>query len=338
MNNYNVSIMANKSVGNLPIIEWTKTSILKDKKRTIHITSPSAWKIAQPFLKGINFVETIFISNSRRDYIDSIRLKNKSVSRAYLVGAGQVNDIGRYLAYKWNLEAVSIPTAITTDAFLVDCTGAREDNCVTYIPSKRADKVILDWQLLKQAPWEINVSGCGDVLSIFTGLHDWHSAADNYDPAVATMSKAILNGLLAQAEAIKHKSQKGLETIVNCLAMEVQLCYLYGNSRPEEGGEHFFAYCAENKLEHCLHGEIVGFGILLTGFLQDQNITPIKKFMDEIGMSYVPRGMTRKIVTKTLIELPAYVKKHNLYTSVYNHFDYQKNKAKINRFFKLINL
>lgn len=330
--------MVNKSVGNLPIIKWTKISLLKDKKRAILITSPSAWKIAKPFLTGINFVETIFISNSHQDYVDSIRLKARAVSTAYLVGAGQVNDIGRYLARKWNLEAISIPTAITADAFLVDCTGVRENNCVAYIPSKKSDKVILDWQLLKKTPWEINVSGCGDVLSIFTGLYDWHSAADYYDPAVAVMSQAILNGLLAQAQAIKHKSQKGLETIVNCLAMEVQLCYLYGNSRPEEGGEHFFAYCAENKLGHCLHGEIVGFGILLTGFLQGQNITSIKKFMDEIGMNYVPRGMTRKIVTETLIELPAYVKKHNLRTSVYNHFDYQKNQAKINRFFKLINL
>lgn len=327
-----------KSVSNLPIIEWGSIKTIKDKNGSVLITSPSALKSAKQFLSGINFAETVFIANSRRDYIDSIRLKNKSVSRAYLVGAGQVNDIGRYLAKKWSLEAISIPTAITADAFLVDCTGVRENNRVTYVSSKRADKVILDWQLLKKTPWEINVSGCGDVLSIFTGLHDWRDATGNYDQAVATMSKAILNGLLAQAEAIKHKSQKGLETIVNCLAMEVQLCYLYGNSRPEEGGEHFFAYCAENKLEHCLHGEIVGFGILLTGFLQGQDVNPIKKFMDIIGMNYLPKGINRKIVNETLAELPAYVKKHNLRTSVYNYFDYQKNQAKINRFFKLINL
>lgn len=330
--------MANKPIGNLPIIQWTKSSLLKDKKKAILITSPSALKIAKPFLTGINFVETIFISNSRQDYVDAIRLKAKTVSTAYLVGAGQVNDIGRYLAYKWNLETVSIPTAITADAFLVDCTGLRKNNCVNYIPSKKADKVILDWQLLKKAPWKINVSGCGDVLSIFTGLNDWHQANDNYDPSVTIMSQAILNGLLSQVKMIKHQSQKGLETIVNCLAMEVQLCYLYGNSRPEEGGEHFFAYCAENKLDHCLHGEIVGFGILLTGFLQGQNINPVKNFMDKIKMNYLPNGITQKIIIETLIELPAYVKKHKLRSSIYNNFDYQKNKAKINRFFKLIKL
>ncbi len=328
----------NKKIANLPLIEWGPVSSIKDKRKAVLITSPSAFKTSGPFLKGINVVETIFIKNSGQNYVDSLRLKDKSVQAAYLVGAGQVNDIGRYLASKWNLEATSIPTAITADAFLVDCTGLRKNNCVTYVPSKKADRVILDWQLLKKAPWQINVSGCGDVISIFTGLYDWRLAKDNYNPAVATMAQAILDGLLSQAKLIKSPSQKGLKMIINCLVMEVQLCYLYGNSRPEEGGEHFFAYCAENKLEHCLHGEIVGFGILLTGFLQNQDVIPIKKFMDITGMNYLPKGINRKIVNETIAELPAYVKKHNLKTSVYNNFDYRKNQAKINRFFKLIDL
>lgn len=330
--------MTNKSVSNLPTIKWTEVSSLKDKQRAVLLTSPSALKIAQPFLTGINFAETIFISNSHQTYADTLKLKDKTIRVAYLVGAGQVNDIGRYLAYKWQLETVSIPTVISADAFLVDCTGLRTNGCITYVKSKKADKVILDWQLLKKAPWEINLSGCGDVLSIFTGLRDWRHSDDNYDQSVAIMAQGILDSLLSQSEAIKQKTKKGLETIVNSLAMEVQLCNLYGNSRPEEGGEHFFAYCVENKMDHFLHGEMVGFAVLLTGWLQNQNINPIKNFMDTVGLNYIPKGLTQAIVQETLAELPVYVKKHQLRSSVYNHFDNQKNQAKINRFFKLINL
>ncbi|MBU1322989.1 iron-containing alcohol dehydrogenase [Patescibacteria group bacterium] len=330
--------MANKFVSNLPLIEWTKNSLLKDKKRAILITSPSALKIAAPFLKKINIWETIFIKNSNKSYVDSLRLKDKTVKVAYLVGAGQVNDIGRYLAQKWQLETVSIPTAISADSFLVDCTGLRENDCVKYVKSKKADKVILDWQLLKKAPWKFHLSGCSDVLSIFTGLYDWRQAKDHYDYSVAIIAQGILDGLLSHSEAIKQKTKKGLEAIVNSLAMEVQLCNLYGNSRPEEGGEHFFTYCVENKMAHFLHGEMVGFAILLTGYLQNQNINPIKKFMDKIGLNYLPKGLTRTIVQETLIELPAYVKKHKLRSSVYNNFDYRKNQAKINQFFKFIKL
>lgn len=331
--------MPNKSVSSLPLIEWTEEdSLPKDEKRTILITGHSALKIATPFLENINITETILIENSRKNYVDNLNLPNKTAQVCYLVGSGQTIDIGRYLANKWELEAVAVPTIISTDAFLVDCTGLRENGCVKYVKSKKADKVILNWNLLKQAPWKLNLNGCGDILSIFTGLFDWHYADDNYDKDVAIMAQGILDGLLSQTKLVKEKTKKGLEVIVNSLAMEVQLCNLYGNSRPEEGGEHFFTYCVENKMGHFLHGEMVGFGILLTGFLQGQDITKVKKFMDDIGMSYIPQGITQEIVRNTLKELPDYVKTNKLLYSIYNDFDYQKNGAKISQFFKLINL
>ncbi|MDZ7586509.1 MAG: hypothetical protein U0946_02030, partial [Patescibacteria group bacterium] len=60
--------------------------------------------------------------------------------------------------------------------------------------------------------------------------------------------------------------------------------------------------------------------------------------MDKIGLNYLPKGLTKKIVQATLVELPSYVKKHKLRSSVYNSFNYRKNQAKIDRFFKLIKL
>ncbi|MDZ7586347.1 MAG: hypothetical protein U0946_01215, partial [Patescibacteria group bacterium] len=74
-----------KSVANLPIIEWNQANLIKDKRNSVLITSPSALKIAKPFLTGINFVETIFINNSHQTYADSLKLKNKTVQVAYLV-------------------------------------------------------------------------------------------------------------------------------------------------------------------------------------------------------------------------------------------------------------
>ncbi len=319
-------------------MEWGSASKLMDDRPAVLITSRTALKVSQPFINNININETVIIENSHREYVESIQIKRQDIAIAYLVGAGQVNDIGRYLSYKWQLPVISIPTAITADAFLVDCTGLRENRGVTYQPSKRANKIVLDWELLKKAPWNINVSGCGDVLSIFTGLWDWQHFDEFYDVAVATEAKGILDALISQKNSIVRPSQKALEMLVNCLAMEVQLCYLYGNSRPEEGGEHFFAYCIENKIGHCLHGEIVGFGILLTGFLQNQDITQIKNFMDTISMSYLPSNINEKVVIDTLRELPQYVREQNLRSSIYNNFNYDQSKEKIKSFFKLINL
>lgn len=335
-----------RKISNLPPLVWKSVKSIEDQRRAALITSPSALAATGDLLTGINPVATIFISDSQKESAE--RLANNRIDSqvCYLVGGGQVADIGRYLAAAWNQEAVCVPTVISTDAFLVDSTGLRTGACVKYVKSKAADEVILDAELLSRAPRRYHLSGCGDVLSIFTGLFDWKYANDRgqaserelYDTGIAIMAGGILQGLLSETEEIKNVSTTRLVAIVNALAMEVQLCNLYGNSRPEEGGEHFFAYCIENKLPHFLHGEMVAFGVLLTGFLQGQDITQVRQFMDEIGLDYKPAGLNRAVAIETLRELPDYVARHRLRYGVYHDFVYQDRQKDVEEFFDLIGL
>jgi len=199
---------------------------------------------------------------------------------------------------------------------------------------------------LKKTPLKYHLSGCGDVLSIYTGLFDWEytnkrgvaRSDELFSPSVASTAKGILNSLLSEVEEIRRGTKKGLEIIIACLGMEVTLCNFYGNSRPEEGGEHFFTYCIESKIPHFLHGEMVCFGILITAYLQSQDWRKIKSFLDDIGLNYRLDGLTESAVIETLKELPSYVKKHKLRHSIYNDFDYQKSKGKVDQFLKEINL
>lgn len=335
-----------RNVSNLPSIVWKSVRSIEDQRRTALITSPSALAATGDLLTGIHPIETVFITGSQKEYAERLADNNIPSEACYLVGGGQVADIGRYLAAAWSQETVCIPTVVSTDAFLVDSTGLRQGGCVKYVKSKTADGVILDEELLLRAPWRYHLSGCGDVLSIFTGLFDWKYANDHdkvsdrelYDSSIAIMAGGILNGLLSETEEIKRGTEAGLAVIVNALAMEVQLCNLYGNSRPEEGGEHFFAYCIENKLPHFLHGEMVAFGVLLTGYLQEQDITEIMQFMDGVGLNYRPEGLNRAVVIETLRELPDYVAKHRLRYGFYHDFDYQDRQKKVAEFFSLIGL
>lgn len=331
-------------VNQLPIIEWTNLKTFEDKRRAIIFTSPSAEKESKPYIKGINFTQKIYIETADRISVEKLAKKQRAANVGYAVGGGKVIDIAKLLAKEWEIGLICIPTIISTDAFLVDCTGLRENGCVTYVISKKADKVLLDWELLKKAPLKYHLSGCGDILSIYTGVNDWEYANrqgvalpdEVYSPSVATMAKGILNGLLSGVEEIRKGTRKGLETIIACLGMEVALCNFYGNSRPEEGGEHFFTYCIENKVSHFLHGEMVCFGILITSFLQGQNWKEIQSFMNDIGLNYRPNGLTKSAVIETLKELPSYVKRHKLRYSIYNDFNYKKNTEKINQFLRQV--
>lgn len=327
-------------MNNLPIIKQLELKKLKDPRKSVIFNSPSADKVSQGYFGRINCVQKIHIDSTNRTGVDRLILNKKDVDVIYAVGAGRVMDIARLIAKEWGLEVYCIPTAISSDAFLVDSTGLREDGCVTYVPSKRADEVLIDWELLQKTPLRYHLSGCGDILSIHTALNDWKFANTEkiarsdelYLPYVAKIAEGILDGLLAQSEAIARGSKNGLESILVCLAMEVMLCNLYGNSRPEEGGEHFFAYCIENKMAQFLHGEMVGFGVLVTSMIQGQDWRRIKSFMDSINFNYAPDGLTRSLVVETLSELPEYVNKHKLRISVYNDFDYGVKEKEVDRF------
>lgn len=333
-----------KTINHSSKIEWIDLKKFEDTRNAVLFTSPSAEKECRAYLKGINFTRKIYIQTADKAFVERLTKEQMSADVGYAIGGGRVIDVSRFLAHRWKLEIVCIPTIISSDAFLVDSTGLRENGCVAYIPSKAADRVLLDWTLLKQAPLKYHLSGCGDVLSIYTGLYDWacankHGIAspdESYYRPVGLMANGILKGLLSDAEEIRRGTRKGLETIITCLGMEVELCNFYGNSRPEEGGEHFFTYCIENKVPHFLHGEMVSFGVLITSFLQEQPWRLLKKFMDTVGINYKPDGLTPEIILETLKEISDYVKIHNLRWSVYNCFSFRDQKDKIRSFLEEI--
>lgn len=334
-------------ISNLPKIKWGSMDSLLDSRPAILITSPTSFKKSKNIIKNLNIVQTIYIKSAEKEYAKKL-VKEKHVGKViYALGGGRVCDLGRFIAHKWDLEIICIPTVISTDAFLVDCTGLREKGCVTYFPSKKADLVLLDYNLLKKSPKRFHLSGCGDVLSIYTGLFDWKYAnnkkkvaeGERYSESEALMAESIFRGLLTESSEIRKVSKKGLSYLVQFLAMEVQLCNFYGNSRPEEGGEHFFTYAMENKLKNFLHGEMIAFSVLLTAFIQGQDITEIKSFMDSVGLKYVLEGLNRPIVLKALNEMQGYVKMHHLRYSIYNDLSPERiRKLNLEKFFSLIQL
>ncbi|MCL6512261.1 MAG: iron-containing alcohol dehydrogenase [Anaerolineae bacterium] len=247
----------------------------------------------------------------------------------YAVGGGAAADAAKFVARELDLPLICVPTALSADAFFTASSGVRRDGCVHYIETLPPEIVLLDLDVIAAAPTHLRAAGIVDVLSIATGCHDWHLAESRgknppdacYDPGVAAIARSILDLALACAEAAGRGDPAGLRALVNALAMEVQLCNLIGHSRPEEGSEHHFAYCAEMMLTGSgwhgeaipalrTHGELVGPGIVLMAERQGQDVRLLRRALDDAGvpMNALPRDVTEL----TLGELPAYVRRHDL--------------------------
>lgn len=315
-----------KHVWMLPKIEYMPFSALEEKREVALVTSTPAWNAVQGLLK-LNIVWR-YEAQEAEETLWKTASQTLRGDVVYAVGGGLSVDVAKYMAAQHNLPLVCLPTVLSVDAFLTWASGIRREGCVYYIETKPPDRLIVDFAVLSSAPESVRAAGICDVLSIATGLWDWRFAHERgknpanmaYIPYVDAAAAAILQGSLDCAEAAGQGDPDGLKHLLDCLALEVQLCNLIGHSRPEEGSEHYFAYSVENTMGKGLpHGDLVGPGIVLIAGLQGQDVSPLKRALHDcrIPLTKIPE----KVIYDTLLALPHYARQHNLAYGIAHELD-----------------
>ena len=183
---------------------------------------------------------------------------------------------------------------------------------------KSMDSIWLQ-MLILAVPDYIRAAGITDVLSIATGSWDWrfaHELGKNPDgmaylPWAFSAAQQILETALDCADAAGNGDKEGLKTLYDCLAMEVQLCNQIGHARPEEGSEHYFAYCVENAMGYGLpHGDLVGPGIMFAASWQGQETGRLEA---ALKACHIPlKNIPSNVIEETMKRLPAYCRQHDL--------------------------
>jgi glycerol-1-phosphate dehydrogenase [NAD(P)+] len=263
-------------------------------------------------------------------------------------GGGQCSDAAKYAA--WYLEqgehdgafdgvtCIEVPSVVSVDAFLCEAVAVREGGRVRYLAGRNPDAVFVDFGIICEAPKRFNRSGVADCLSIYTALFDWKLSSEltgeRYDEEVAAQSRAIIDDLLAVEGEIRDVTPEGVRAIVEGYVREVDLCTTWGNSRPEEGSEHFFAYNYEylctrdDRARHILHGELVGLGLFIQSSAQaalrveSERAAAIVDIMNRLGLNWTPGAVDTEMVKKTMKTLRSYCEEEDLPFSVSNTFDY----------------
>ncbi len=305
------------TIPTIPKVEFIPLRELHETREAGVVMTQSAWDTAQPFLALKPVWQANVIEASLPAWNELLESFRGEV--VYSVGGGLAVDAAKWIASQKRLPLVSIPTALSVDAFLTSTSGVRGSGCVRYIETKPPDLLLVDLVFLSGAPSEIRAAGICDVLSITTGSWDWRFAETYgqnppgmaYDPAADRLAHAILESAYDCAQAAGRGDPQGLKALLDCLLMEVVLCNTLGHSRPEEGSEHYFAYAVENRLEKGFsHGSLVGPGILQVAALQEQKTDRLKKALHDcrVPLDTIPPI----IIEEVMRSLPAYARRHNL--------------------------
>lgn len=234
-------------------------------------------EIALEVVRKYNWEYLVINSNS---IVEVENLKEYSLSHKFdlliAIGGGKVLDVVKRVSYLTNINHLSVPTIISNDGLISPISVIKNhDGKTQSLPGMMPMGVIIDLDIISQAPIAYLRSAAGDVLSNLSSTNDWVLALERNGEHINDISYHLSR---SAANCIVHFEKKDL-TYKPFLRQIIQgqvnsgiAMGLAGSSRPCSGSEHLISHAIDylGYSENVLHGTQVASTSLFTLFLQDK--------------------------------------------------------------------
>jgi glycerol-1-phosphate dehydrogenase [NAD(P)+] len=173
------------------------------------------------------------------------------------VGSGVVNDVCRVVSYRLGLPYGIAGTAPSMDGYASAGSPTLFDGTKATIKCTTPKYIIADLDVMKEAPFDMLLSGIGDMFGKYIGILDWELARDyngDYycreiaDEVIEATDRCMKNGY-----DLKSRSADCIKNIMEGFLVTGLGMAFTGNSRPASGSEHIVAHVWE--LESVERGE-----------------------------------------------------------------------------------
>ena len=267
----------------LPRITFHELSTVQESRPVALITDPTVWATLKNTLE-IPVAIQAEPDRRDRDFFESLgQGLPADIGVVYAVGSELIVDAAKMVAFWSKKPLVIIPTAFGSDNPFTWMAWVHENNLNKEVVTGPAEQVIIDWQIIMEAPSNLRGAGIVDVLSIITALLDWRYATQKNkttpDTRLNTWAMGISAGLAGQAlkiaPAVGQGTPEALRTLLDLTCVMVQLDSQLGHRRASHGTEHMFADIVKADPE-VSHTERVAAGILYAAALNGQDVTPLR--------------------------------------------------------------
>ena len=201
------------------------------------------------------------------------------------VGSGVINDICKVVGNALGKKSAIIGTAPSMDGYASNA-ASMEINHVKMTLFNRVPKgILLDTDILAQAPMRMLWAGLGDMLAKYVALCEWRMSnlvtGEYYCEAVAALMRAALKRVVDAAAGIPDRKPEAIQSIAEGLVISGVAMAYAEISRPASGTEHYFSHmwemmALERNQPYDLHGIQVGIGtaMMLKLYRKFRQITP----------------------------------------------------------------
>ncbi len=212
------------------------------------------------------------------------------------VGSGVINDISKLVAHASGKPYICVATAPSMDGYASATSSMSVAGLKTSLPSRCAELLVGDTDILAEAPMEMLRAGLGDMLAKYIALCDWRVShlitGEAYDDGVAGTVRASLKKCVENAEGLLSRDTGAVAAVFEGLSLCGAAMKMAGSSRPASGCEHYLSHVWDMRGEAfgtpvALHGLQCAVGTYLSARVYERikAVTPDK----EKALAFVER-------------------------------------------------
>lgn len=162
------------------------------------------------------------------------------------IGSGVINDIGKILSRTTSRPYIIVGTAPSMDGYASATSSMAMDGLKISLPSRCANVIVGDTDVLKDAPMRLLRSGLGDMLAKYVSIAEWRIAhlitGEYYCEYVAQLVRDALRRCTDNAEGLLRRDEKAVKAVFDGLVIGGEAMAYAGVSRPASGVEHYFSH------------------------------------------------------------------------------------------------
>ena len=204
------------------------------------------------------------------------------------IGSGVINDIGKILSRTAKHPYMIVATAPSMDGYASASSSMTRDGLKISLPSKSADIIIGDLDVLCKAPIKMMKSGLGDMLAKYVSICEWRIShlitGEYYCEEIAGLIREAVRQCVENADKLLQRDKAAVQAVFEGLVIGGVAMNYAGLSRPASGVEHYISHVLDMQGVEFgtpvdFHGIQCAIGTLISLKLYEKikAITPNKK-------------------------------------------------------------
>ena len=271
------------------------------------VTRPGIVSELDDYIRSLGFERPLYIVNhftqehflpEGAEFFDAVEASMEYAERAVVaaegydvvvgLGGGKNIDIAKYVGWKRGIPVVSVPTIPSHDGIASPMISLSDSGKPYSQYFRPPHYVLIDPDILVNAPDRFVMSGFGDVIGKYTSVYDWWLAhvdvGEYFGDYSASLARLTFKHVVRFRRSIARKTYEGINVLMEALVTNGIVMGIQHSSRPASGSEHLISHALDYfRGRKGPHGLQVGVGTIVAAYLQGRDWERIKKYLEDVG-------------------------------------------------------